>query len=111
MRYALALAVLLSGASAQAMTGSLLYDYCTDTSAIHDMREGECMSYIEGVWDDIEQGILAPDEGTRLACPHGMTLGTARRVFIAWAQRYPQFLDRNAAMGVMAAFHEAYPCK
>ncbi len=94
-----------------------LRDICEIPNAY---SQGICIYYIEAVFEAqtylSSLGTLRPLKGSKggAFCAHptsGVTLGQAEQVFVNWTNRFPQFWQGSAAVGVMAAFAMAWPCK
>jgi len=111
MRHAILAAALLFAGPAHALTAKGLHDNCVDNGDIASLRHVECMSYINGVLDDLTVGVGSDTPSLPRICQPDTNLGTITDIFIAWGDRYPQYLDRNASLGVVASLVEAYPCK
>ncbi len=80
----------------------------------HDLyrsARGFCLGFLEGAWE-YHQALTAGASFTALACPGpDVTRDQAADVFVAWAKRNPQELNREKAVnGVMRAIIDKWPC-
>ena len=76
-----------------------------------------CKSSDDGCWDFLATMDSAVSALWRLGfinrfmcAPANATLGQDRLIFLRFAERNPQFLNRNAAEVYLAAEIEAFPC-
>jgi len=78
---------------------------------------GPCVGYVEGFVDGVnsEFGVWVVGShkewtATELCIPPG-TLDTWIKVYLAFMEKNPKFLDENKATSLRMALHDAYPCK
>ncbi len=80
----------------------------------HDLyrsARGFCLGFLEGAWE-YHQALTAGASFTALACPGpDVTRDQAADVFVAWAEKNPQALNREKPVhGVMRAIIDKWPC-
>ena len=125
MKQLLFLMVLLAGArafgQANYTTGDELRENCkyavSDSDADHAMaRAGFCIGFIDGFQQfeqlvDISQGANDANSSARLICtPDGVTNRQNVKVVVKYLDRHPEFLHKFAALLVLEAMQEAFPC-
>jgi hypothetical protein len=63
-----------------------------------------CLDYVDGFF-----GAIALTNNP--ICADGASLGTIIRIYVAYMQKNPKFMDADKNLGLYAAMISAYPCK
>ena len=107
-RYVVASWIAISTVSAQgAEYGNALYTDCTGNKS----EQISCMSYMLGVHDGlIVSGNTKHDPIICIAS--GKVNGEQLRlIFVRWAERNPEYLNRDRGYVVVASLRSAFPCR
>jgi len=116
MKYALLVALLLSGAAHaerfSAINGTKLVEICSAKDA------SDCTSYIEGISDTVSfYQRLQPANGgkgkllTYICVPEGVTGVQLREEVLGYAKQHPDLMGRQASGVVLRALDALYKCK
>jgi hypothetical protein len=68
-----------------------------------------CITYIKGITD--VAAMLGGTAAKSLGACGERTYAASIQAFVSWADAHPEHGDKLAAMGVMAALIEKWPCK
>lgn len=94
-------------AGAQDITGEHLIEFCQSTSA-SDLAL--CHGFFRGL-SDTHSIYAAMGKGLHLYClPRGVTQEQFERVAFRWMEANPDLQDRPAAVLIVQALHEGFPC-
>jgi hypothetical protein len=88
------------------LSGNDLYALCTtpERDRFYLQDQAECRGYVAGVYDHMSR--------TDAFCPRrGVQMGQVTRIFVAYAKKNPQNLDRPAGHIVEEALRDAFPCQ
>ena len=86
----------------------------------HDAADGgNCVGYLDGFVDGTNsefEALTPPNPGkdywaTRALCIPPSTLDTRIKVYLAFMERNPKYLDEDKATSLRTALHDAYPCQ
>lgn len=104
---AFAMGVAAPSAEAQEVTGQRLIDFCTSENA-PDLAL--CHGFFRGL-SDTHSIYAAMGKGLHLYClSKGVTQEQFERVAFNWMEANPDRLDRPAAVLIVQALHEGFPC-
>ncbi len=88
--------------------GSALYAHCQEAirildnpSAGGDLQSAtECTAYIDGF----------SEAGGTLFCTDSASVATMTRIYVAYMQKNPKFLDQPKSLGLLESLMDSYPC-
>ena len=104
---AAALSLFAMRAEAQDITGNHIIELCESASA-SDLAL--CHGFFRGL-SDTHSIYAAMGKGLHLYClPRGVTQEQFERVAFKWMEAHPEYLDRPAAVLIVEALHEGFPC-
>ena len=109
-----------SPASAEYLSGNVLYRYCTGTEGSFSQASQSllCSSYIQGAHDGLEAAgkyvsfkANMEEDPIRVVCvPSGVETGQLKEIVVAHLRDNPADRNLSASVLVLAALAKAYPC-
>lgn len=103
-----AFGIVVSAASAQALTGNEMHAYCSGTEIYKQIA---CSTYVRGFVEGV-QVHQAVSEKQSLACfPEGLAIAQPIDVFKAFLRDNPGTRHMDASILLAQALREEWPCK
>lgn len=90
-------------------TGNKLYKECTSTKSdsTYYQSNAYCTGYVTGVFDHFASSVKP-----EVLCLDGnITAGQSVKIFIAYADKHPELLNRSAELLVQNAIFDAFKCR
>lgn len=103
-------------------SGSELVYQCTayvkmnsgEVQSVDDVGPGsQCFGYVDGFMDGVHSASPMISDNWRATgfCLAGSTMDTMIKVYLAFMEKNPKYLDQDKGASLRAALHDAYPCR
>jgi hypothetical protein len=105
-------------AAGENFTNQILADNCrfflpekgiTPSNNSESFGSGICIGFLEGWLDSIS--LIELTLNKKIVCiPSNVIMSQVQKIYLKWAEKNPEKLHQAAAIGLMGALQEAFPC-